>query len=101
MKASTRLWRDRPPAELASLALKQTTEAALIGYGNTPVSPVALSVRQLDLDQAAANLQLAVARGFRDLGKLQSYPDSRFLLSRPDVIPLLMDMTFPERPFGQ
>ena len=73
------LWQDRPPAELATLALKQTSLAALIGYGKTPVSPAALSVRELDLDQAAANLQLAIARGFRDIRMLQSHPDSQIL----------------------
>ena len=31
------LWQDRPAAELAALALKQTTGAALIGYGKTRV----------------------------------------------------------------
>ena len=61
------LWRDRPPGELATLALKETSLAAVIGYGKTPVSPAALSVRELDLDQAATNLKLAIARGFRDL----------------------------------
>ncbi len=76
------LWRDRPPGELASLALKQTSQAALIGYGKTPISPSALTVRELDLDQAAANLRLAIALGFRDLSMLRSHPDSPFLLSQ-------------------
>ena len=94
------LWQDRPPGELAALALKQTSLAALIGYGKTPVPPAALSVRELDLDQAAADLQLAVARGFRDLRMLRSHPDSQILLSREDVKLLVMDMAFPDRPIG-
>ena len=94
------LWQDRPPGELATLALKETTLAASIGYGKTPVPPAALAVRELDLDQAAANLQLAVARGFRDLRMLQSHPDSQVLLSREDIKLLIMDMAFPDRPFG-
>ncbi len=94
------LWQDRPPGELAALALKQTSLAALIGYGKTPMPPAALAVRKLDLDQAAANLQLAVARGFRDLPMLKSHPDSQLLLSRDDVEPLIMDMAVPARPFG-
>jgi eukaryotic-like serine/threonine-protein kinase len=94
------LWQDRPPGELATLALKHTSLAALIGYGKTPVPPTALSVRELDLDQAAANLQLAVARGFRNIRRLQSHPDSEMLLSREDVKLLIMDMAFPDRPFA-
>jgi eukaryotic-like serine/threonine-protein kinase len=92
------LWQDRSPAELAALALKQTTAAGLIGYGKTPVSPAAQLVRELDLDQAAANLRLAVVRGFRDLRMLESNPDFAILLARKDVKLLVMDMAFPERP---
>jgi len=94
------LWQDRPTSELATLALKQTTLATLIGYGKTPVPPVALSVRELELDQAAANLKLAIARGFRDLRMLHSHPDSQILLSREDLKLPIMDMTFPDQPFG-
>jgi eukaryotic-like serine/threonine-protein kinase len=94
------LWQDRPPAELADLALKETSRAASIGYGKTPVPSVALAVRELDLDQAASNLRLAIARGFRDLPALESHPDSHLLLSRADVQLLIMDMAFPDRPFG-
>ncbi len=95
------LWQDRPAALLAALALKQTTGAALIGYGKTPVPPPALSVRGLDLDQAAANLKLAVARGFRDRPMIESHPDSQLLLSREDVKALITAMAAPERPSGK
>jgi eukaryotic-like serine/threonine-protein kinase len=95
------IWRDRPAPELAALALKQTKLATLIGYGKTSVPPSGLAVRELDLDQAAANLQLAMAQGFRDLRVLQSDPDSSFLLSREDVKPLVQDMVFPARPFAE
>ena len=94
----TALWKDRSPAELAALALKQTTTAGLIGYGKTPVTPAAQAVRKLDLDQAAANLRLAVKRGFRDLHKLESHPDFELLRARDDVKRLVMDMTLPDRP---
>ncbi len=94
------VWQDRPAVELAAFALKQTSQAALIGYGKTPVSPAALSVRNLDLDQAAANLELAITRGFRDLRMLQTYPDSPILLSRKDLDLPIMDMVFPEPPFA-
>jgi len=93
------LWQDRPPGELAALALKETGLAALIGYGKTPVSPAGLFIRELDLDQAAANLKLAIAGGFRDLQLLQSHPDSQLLLSREDVKLMIMNIAFPDRPF--
>jgi hypothetical protein len=93
------LWQDRPPGELVALALKQTGLATLIGYGKTPVSPQALSVRELDLDQAVADLKLAIARGFRDLPMLRSHPDSQILLSREDFKLPFLDMTFPVWPF--
>ena len=95
------LWQDVPSGELANLALKQTSLAALIGYGKTPIPPAALSVRQLDLDQAAANLRLAVARGFRGVRVLRSHPDAWILLARDDVKSLIMDMVFPDRPLGE
>ncbi len=94
------LWEHRPASELAALALKETSLAALIGYGKTAVPPAALTVRDLDLDQAAANLELAIARGFRDLRMLQSHADSQLLLSREDLRLPIMDMAFPDRPFG-
>ena len=94
------MWQDPPPVALATLALKETSLAALIGYGKTPVPPAALSVRAVDLDQAAANLQLAIARGFRDLRMLLSHPDSTLLVSREDLKLPIMDMAFPARPFG-
>jgi eukaryotic-like serine/threonine-protein kinase len=94
------LWRNRPPRELAALALKQTSMAAVIGYGKAPLPPEARSVFKLGLDQAVVTLQLAVARGFRDVRMLQSHPDFPILLSREDFKLLIMDMAFPDRPFG-
>ena len=93
------LWQDRRPAELADLALKQVTLAVLIGYGKTPVSPQALTVRRLDLERASANLELAIDRGFRDLPMLLSHPDSQFLLAKDDLKLRIMDRQFPARPF--
>jgi hypothetical protein len=71
----------------------------VIGYGKTSVNEHGGSIRQSDRDQAAANLRLAIALGFRDFGTLRS--DSRYalLLSRDDVGLLLMDITFPAWPF--
>jgi hypothetical protein len=79
------LWTASPPDALVALALKETSRAVLIGYGRTDVSDRAKSVRKLDLDEAASNLQLAIARGFKDLGRLKAHPDAPLLLSRVDV----------------
>ena len=94
------LSKEHPPSELVALAFTQLDRALLIGYGKTAVSDRARAVREQDLDQAAANLRLAVSRGFRDLHKLRSNPDSPVLLSRDDVKPFIMDMVFPARPFA-
>jgi hypothetical protein len=74
--------------------------AIVIGYGKTSVSDRARAVRDLELGQAAAYVRLAISRGFNDLRKLRSHPDSAYLLSREDVKPLIMDMAFPDRPLG-
>ncbi len=95
------LWKDRPPSELVDLAFRQLERALVIGYGKTSVSDRARAVRELELDQAADNVRLAIARGFNDLRKLRSHPDSTFLLSREDLKPLIMDMAFPDWPFRQ
>ena len=92
------LWKDRPPSELVDVALQQLERALVIGYGKTPISDRARTVRELELAQAAANLRLAVSRGFNDLRKLRSHPDSTFLLSREDLRLPIMDMAFPMRP---
>ena len=93
------VWKDRPPGELAALALQRASRAALIGYGKTPVSDRARLVRQLDLDQAAANLRLAVSQGFTDLQMIQAHPDAWLLRSRDDLKLLLLDLAFPRWPF--
>ena len=70
------LWEGRPLDELVAMAVKHARRADLIGYGQTPVSAQAKVVRELDLDLAASELRLAVARGFIDLRKLGSDPDA-------------------------
>jgi hypothetical protein len=92
------LWEGRPPEELAELALQQTTRALLIGYGKTPISPAAQSVRDLDLSQAAANLRLAIDRGFKDLQRLRAHPDSTALLARAEIQPALKSLERPDQP---
>jgi serine/threonine-protein kinase len=78
------LWQGRPSGELVSLALRQSGRAAAIGYGKTRVSSEAQTVRDLDLDQAAANLRLAIAHGFNDLPTLRAMPDAWMLLDRSE-----------------
>jgi tetratricopeptide (TPR) repeat protein len=92
------LWRDKLPGDLASLAIEETREAARVGYGRLPLGGPAAAVRRLDLDLAAENLRLAVARGFRDLAALRNERDSWLLLTRVDVQPLVGEMGFPEDP---
>jgi serine/threonine-protein kinase len=94
------LWMDRPSGELVDIVLWQLDRALVIGFGRTPVSDLGRSVRQLDLDQAAANLKLAIAWGFRDLRKLRSHPDADFLLARDDLKLPIMDLALPDWPFG-
>jgi len=94
------MWKERPPSELVGLAFRLLERALVIGYGKTSVSDRARAVRDLELEQAAEYVRLAISRGFNDLRKLRSHPDSTFLLSREDVKPLIMDMAFPDRPFG-
>jgi serine/threonine-protein kinase len=93
------LWKGRPPRELADLALKQASRAALIGYGRTSVGEAGQAGRELDLAQAVDHLRLAISQGFTDLPMLRSHPDSSLLLGRDDLKPLLMDLGFPRWPF--
>ena len=91
----TALWKNRPPGELAALALRQSSRAALIGYGKTPISDPARAVRELDLDQATASLRLAISFGFKDLASLRADPDSWILLGRADLQPLVKGLESP------
>ncbi len=79
------LWKTRPPEELIELALKHLSQATVIGYGKMPLSAPAEAIRDLDFDQAAGEVVLAVSRGLNDLDRLKSSPESPLLLSRADV----------------
>ena len=93
------LWKEAEPQELAKLALQQVTRAALVGYGKTPISEPARSIREIDLDQAAENLRMAVSLGFRDLGMLLADPESWLLRSREPISNrLFWTFNFPEQP---
>ena len=92
------LWTARSPADAVDLALKETSRAILIGYGRTNVSDRAKVVRNLDLDQAADNLRLAVDHGFNDVDRLKSHPDAEFLLSRGDLKTVIARMETARQP---
>jgi serine/threonine-protein kinase len=94
------LWNDRPAAELANLALKEVGQAALIGYGKTPISGRARAVRDLDLDLAAAHLRLAISHGFTDLKRLEAHPDFGVLLTHADLKALVERLGFQGRAAG-
>jgi serine/threonine-protein kinase len=94
------VWEGKPLSELVDTALEQLESALLIGLGKTPLSDRAKAVRELDLAKAADTVRLAIALGLTDLSKVRSHPDARFLLSRKELEPLLMDMAFPDRPFA-
>ncbi len=77
------LWAGRPVDELvAARSGPCNSRANLIGYGKAPLSAQGTAVRELDLNLAANELRLAIARGFNDLDKLRSDPDAGALLSR-------------------
>jgi eukaryotic-like serine/threonine-protein kinase len=95
------LWEGQPAGGLANLALAQVGRAALIGYGKTQGVGTGSQARDIDLDLAAANLKLALARGFTDLAVLRSKPESPIILERDDIKLLLMDLAFPAWPFAQ
>jgi serine/threonine-protein kinase len=79
------LWKGRPPGELVTLALKQTRRAVAIGHGKTDISAPAKAIRELDLQQAASELNSAILLGFKDLPSVKADPDSVFLLRRKDL----------------
>jgi eukaryotic-like serine/threonine-protein kinase len=94
------LWKTRPPDELVELALKHLSQAAVIGFGKAPVSAPAEAVRDLDLDQAASEVILAVSRGLADLGKLKSHSESDLLLNRRDVKSAIRRLESSDTPLG-
>jgi hypothetical protein len=77
------VWKTRPPEELVDSAIRHLELATLIKYGKSPLQDMA--VCELDLKQAASELNLAADQGLKDLGKLKSKPDCALLLEREDV----------------
>ncbi len=92
------LWTGRPAKELADLALQEAGRITVIGYGKTPDSEQARSIRDHDLDLAAADLRLAISQGFTDLAQLRSNPDSSALLERDDMKSLIKGLEATDRP---
>ena len=82
------LWEGQPAEELANLALAQTSSGRPDWLRQDPSRRQGRSVRDLDLDLAAANLKLAITRGFTDMPMLRSRPESPILLERDDIKPL-------------
>jgi eukaryotic-like serine/threonine-protein kinase len=79
------LWKDRPTGELVALARDHASRANLIGYGKAQLSVRGKAVRELDLDQAANELSMAISSGFKDLKMLKADPDLTILLSHDDL----------------
>ena len=94
------LWKARAPEELVELALTHLAQATMIGHGKTPLPAQAEAVRELDLDQAAGEVKLAISCGLKDLGKLKSAPESSFLLSREDVKSAIKKLSSADTPAG-
>jgi len=76
------LWPDPYTGGLVDLASSLAARSNLIGYGKTPVPTEGETSRRLDRQQAADCLRLALAHGFRDLGKIKANPDLAALLGR-------------------
>ena len=92
------LWQDQPPAKLAILASTERNWRSRSATGRRRFWTPPGRCRSLDLDQAAADLKLAIALGFSDLSMLRKHRDSWALLAlceRDDVKRLIQDL---ERP---
>jgi serine/threonine-protein kinase len=79
------LWVDRPTDGLVDLATSHAARANLVGYGKTPVPQAGQRARELDRDQASADLQLAIAKGFTHIHSLRDNLDLGPLLDRQDL----------------
>jgi hypothetical protein len=91
------IWKGRPADELINLTLKKLEWATQVGYGKIPASGPAKTIRDLDLDQAASTLSLAVHEGWTDLPKLKAHRDSDVLLARENVKSLIKPLESPDR----
>jgi hypothetical protein len=92
------LWKGRDPGELVVLVGEEASRATVIGFGETAIREKGQSVRQLGLDQAAANLRLAIELGYSDIATLRSNPRYTLLLSRDDLKPLIKRLETTDHP---
>ena len=77
----TDLWKTRAPDELVELALKHLNQATVIGHGKSPLSAPAEAVRDLDLDQAADEVKLAISVRTQGPWQAQRHTRSRIFCS--------------------
>jgi serine/threonine protein kinase len=95
------LWDREPVDKLVAFAATLASRADMIGYGLTALSAAGQRVRELDHEQAAAALRLALGRGFSDVDKIIKNRSFGPLLKRDDIKILLFDRAFPSSPFGE
>ncbi len=95
------LWDREPVDNLVAFAATLASRADLIGFGLKPLSAAGQRVRELDREQAATALRMALDRGFSDLDRIFKNRSFRPLLERDDIKILLFDRAFPSRPFGE
>jgi serine/threonine protein kinase/tetratricopeptide (TPR) repeat protein len=93
-KQRAALWQNQPPAKLAVRALGTAKQALLIGYGKSPISDSARSIRERELKQAVADLTLAISLGFKDLATLRRHVDS-WVLEQAVFEPLIKKLEPP------
>ena len=86
------LWKGQAPADLVALVTEEVNRATVVGYGRTALAAPGETARQLGLDQAAANLRLAIELGYSDLSKLRSDTRNTILLSRDDLKPFIQSL---------
>ena len=75
--------------------------ARLAGLAGAPGSGITAEGARTEADRAMTNLRQAAASGFRMLSLMAIDRDLDALRSRPDFQLLMMDLTFPEVPFGR
>ena len=73
--------------------------AILAGIGDLPDSGISGDEREAEALAAVSTLRRAVEYGFRASASIRTDPDLDPLRSRPDFRLLMMDLTFPDRPF--
>jgi serine/threonine-protein kinase len=86
---------------LYSLACLEVLRGVLIGRGRPDATPAEQTQRCEANDRAMEVLRQAVRAGYRDLAHIQRDADLHPLRSRLEFQMLLLDMAFPDVPFGR